>query len=121
MDQQSMSAGRAEGPELSSLERGLLMLPVVAGAVLGLLSFLAPGFLGTFSGYLGNDHFIYRLAGAATLGYPVALALAIRQGSWSAARLVVIGVLVFNLASLFACAYEIVRGRASDHLVVYVI
>src|SRR5439155_6254822 len=69
----------------------------------------------------GNDHFIYRLAAAATLGYPVALALAIRQGSWAAARLVVIGVLIFNLASLYAGVYEIIKGRASDHLIVYVI
>ncbi len=118
MDQQGMSPGQREGmasqggaSELSSLERGLLALPLAAGAVFGVLSFLAPGFLGTLAGYPANDHFVYRLAGAATLGYPVALAFIIRQGSWVAARLVVVGVLVFNLASLFACAYEFAKGR----------
>lgn len=128
MGGQSTSAGRREGTlvssqgiELSSLEGRLLMLPLAAGAVLGLLAFLMPEFLGKFGGYPGNDPYIYRLTGAATLGYPVALAFVIRLGNWAAARLVVIGVLFFNLASLYACAYEFLKGRVEGHNVVYVI
>ena len=99
--------------DLSSLERGLLALPMLAGALFGLLALLAPQALATFAGYSGNDHYIYHIAGAATLGYAVALAFVIRQANWPAARIVVIAVLTFNLASLFACALEITKSRAT--------
>ncbi len=92
---------------LSGLERWLLALPFAGGLVFGLFPFLVPVAFASFTGFSGNDPFIYRLAGAATFGYAVALALGLQQGTWAAVRLVVIAVLTFNLASLYACSFEL--------------
>lgn len=98
---------------LSGLERWLLLIPLAGGAVFGLFPLLVPGQFAAVTGYLGNDPYIYRLAGAATFGYAVALTLGIRQGTWAAVRIVVIAVLAFNLASLYACAFELISPSTS--------
>src|SRR5260370_29641247 len=92
---------------LSGLERWLLVIPLLGGLVFGLLPLLVPAPFASFTGFPGNDPFIYRLAGAATFGYAAALILGMWQGTWAAVRLVVIAVLTFNLASLYACGFEI--------------
>jgi hypothetical protein len=98
---------------LSNLERILLVIPLVAGAFFGLLPLLVPGPFATFTGFSGNDPFIYRLAGAATFGYAIALLAALRQGTWASVRLLVIAVLTFNLASLYACGSEVISPSTS--------
>jgi hypothetical protein len=106
---------------LSSLERWLLVLPIIGGAIFGLFPLLAPGqFAAITTGYPGNDAFIYRLAGAATLGYAVALILGVRQGTWAAVRLMVIAVLTFNLASLYTCLYELISPSSNREIVLVV-
>ncbi len=103
---------------LSSLERWLLVLPIIGGALFGLCPLLAPGqFAAITTGYAGNDAFIYRLAGAATFGYAVALVLGVRQGTWAAVRLIVIAVLTFNLASLYACIFELIAPSSNREIV----
>lgn len=93
---------------LSVLERILLVIPLVSGLLFGLFPLLSPGaFASVTAGIPATDPFIYRLAGAATFGYAVALAFGLRQGTWAAVRLIVIAVLTFNLASLYACGIEI--------------
>jgi hypothetical protein len=93
---------------LSTLERWLIALPLAAGVVFGLFPLLAPEQFASLSGAPGNDPFIYRLAGAATFGYAVGLAFGLRQGTWAAVKLMVIAVLTFNLASLYACGSAII-------------
>ncbi len=104
---------------LSRGERALLLVPLAGGVVFGVLPFAAQAAFAAGAGYSGNDPYVYRLAGAATFGYAVALALAIREGRWGAARWVVLATLAFNLVSLVACGIEIARGRAQP--VVYLI
>src|SRR5712691_2520356 len=94
---------------LTTLERWLIALPLAAGVVFGLFPLLAPEQFASLTGFPGNDPFIYRLAGAATFGYAVGLAFGLRQGTWAAVKLMVIAVLTFNLASLYACGSEIIR------------
>ena len=60
--------------------------------------------------YPADDAYIYQLAGAATLGYGVALSIGLFQQDWLAVRLPVIAVLVFNLGSLYACLGQIFTG-----------
>src|SRR5512133_1964409 len=105
--------------KLNSLERTLLLLPLAGGAVFGLLPFLLGSALGKLGGFPGNDALIYRLAGAATFGYAVALFLGIRQRDWAPMRSVVIAVLTFNLASIFAAVIEFISG--DTNIIVYVI
>src|SRR5207244_1204011 len=105
--------------QLSNRERLLLLLPLAGSAFVGLFLLLLPNVLAALTGYSGNDLYIYRLTGAATFGYPIALGLALRQGSWASLRLVVVAFFTFGLASLYACAVDIIVGRA--HSVVYVV
>ncbi len=99
--------------QLGSLERTLLLVPTVAGIVFGVLPFFMGGAFGRLVGYSGSDSFIYHLAGAATLGYGIALTMGLRQSAWAPLRLLVIATLTFNLASLYACAVEILSGNGT--------
>ena len=105
--------------QLSSVERGLLVLPLLGGAVFGLIPLFMPQLLAMLAGTPGNDPYIYWLAGAATFGYAVALALGLRQTAWAPLRLVVVAVLAFNLASIYACGLTIAGGQAEP--IVYLI
>ncbi len=105
--------------QLSNRERLLLLLPLAGSAFVGLFLLLLPNVLAALTGYSGNDLYIYRLTGAATFGYPIALGLALRQGSWASLRLVVVAFFTFGLASLYACVADIVAGNV--HAVVYVV
>lgn len=108
-----------ERTKLSGLERVLLLLPTAGGLVFGVLPLLLGGAFGRAFGYPGNDSFVYRLAGAATFGYAVALILGLRRGEWAPLRMVVVATLIFNLASIFACIMELIAGNAN--LFVYLI
>ena len=103
----------------SPAERVALILPLLGGAVFGILPFLLGGAFGSVLGYPGNDGFAYRLAGAATFGYAVALVMGLRQDNWAPLRLVVIATLTFNVASLYACLVAIAAGSAN--VMVYLI
>lgn len=108
-----------ERTKLSSTERILLLLPTAGGLVFGVLPLLLGGAFGALFGSPGNDSFIYRLAGAATLGYAVAFAMGLRQGDWASLRLVVIATLTFNLASIFACVVQLIAG--DRNILIYLI
>ena len=107
------------GTKLSSLERILLLLPIAGGLVFGLFPLLLGGSFGATFGAPGNDSFIYRLGGAATLGYAIALIMGLRQGDWTPLRLVIIATLAFNVASIYACVAQLVAGNTN--LVIYLI
>jgi hypothetical protein len=116
---QSNVIPQADRTRLSMLERLLLLLPTAGGLVFGVFPFLLGGAFGAALGFPGNDSFVYRLAGAATLGYAVALILGIRKAEWAPLRLVVIGTLAFNLASIYACLVHLLSG--DTNLLVYLI
>lgn len=109
----SSALSNEERTRLSNLERLLLLLPTVGGLFFGVLPLLLGGAFGSVLGAPGNDSFVYRLAGAATLGYAVAHIMGLRQGDWAPLRLVVIGTLTFNLASIYACLVQILIGTAN--------
>ena len=94
---------------LTTTERWLIVLPLAAGLVFGLFPLLAPALFSSLTGFPVSDLFISRLAGAATLGYAVGLALGLRQGTWAAVRLMIIAVLTFNLASIYVCIAQMIR------------
>jgi hypothetical protein len=114
----SVSRGQPDAARLTRLDRVLLMLPTLVGILLGLASLLIAAPFARFAGYSGNDEFFYRLAGAATLGYGVALAVGIRGGSWRAIRSIVIAELVFQVVLLFACVVETSGGTGKP--IIYV-
>jgi hypothetical protein len=96
----------------------LLVLLVLAGLVFGLAPLLVPKQFGDFAGFRAQDLFLYRLAGAATLGYGVALLVGFRA-PWPELRILIASTSVFNAASIAACVVAIVQGGAQ--WLVYVI
>jgi hypothetical protein len=104
---------------LDSSERWLLLLPLAGGLLFGAGPLLLGGAFGKLFGYSGDDDYIYRLAGASAVGYVIPLAMAIAGRRWNAARLVVVGVLGFNAASILGCLIEILGGGGRS--VVYLI
>lgn len=110
---------QAAPTQLSGRERTLLVLPLIGSAFVGLFLLFLPTLLAQLVGYTGNDLYIYWLTGAATIGYPIALTLGLRENSWPALRLLVVAFFTFGLASLYACFADIIGGGA--HSVVYVV
>jgi hypothetical protein len=98
--------------------RVLLVLLAAAGAFFGLAPFLAPAQFAQLFGFAGVDTFGYRIAGAASFGYAVGLAVGFRA-SWRELRVPIAATAVFNLGSLLACVLAIVAG--SPQWVVFLI
>jgi hypothetical protein len=96
----------------------LLVLLILAGLFFGLAPLLAPKQFGDITGFRSQDLFLYRLAGAATLGYGVALLVGFRA-PWPELRIVIASTAVFNGASIAACLVAIAQGGAQ--WLVYVI
>jgi hypothetical protein len=101
---------------LNTIDRLLLVVPMIAGLFLGLAPWLITVQYANLMGYGGNDRFFYWLAGSAALGYGVSLSVGIREGSWRGLRSVVIATLVFNLVTIYACAVEAVGGTATGFI-----
>jgi hypothetical protein len=76
----------SDGGNLGSGERWLLLLPLAGGLLFGAGPLLWGGAFGKLFGASGDDDYIYRLAGASTVGYVLPLAMAIAGRGWNAAR-----------------------------------
>lgn len=100
--------------QLSSLERALLVIPLLYVFVFGLLTYFAPAQFASMFGFSGKDTYLYALAGGVTLGYVPGLVLVILQGEWTSARLVIMALMVFSVASLFGVAVAVVTGAATS-------
>src|SRR5712692_10195433 len=96
----------------------LLVVLILAGFFFGLAPLLGPKQFGDVTGFAGQDLFVYRLAGAATLGYGVALLVGFRA-NWRELRIIIASTAVFNGASIAACLVAIAQGGAQG--LVYVI
>jgi len=116
---QVVTVPNEERTQLSNLERILLLLPIAGGLVFGFFPLLLGGAFGAALGFPGNDSFAYRLGGAATLGYAIALIMGLRLKEWAPLRLVVIATLTFNLASILACVMQLIAGETN--IVIYLI
>ena len=89
---------------------GLYVIGVVAAAIFGLGPLLLGGQFGVLVGASGDDSFVYRQAGAATLGAAVGGILVLQSRRWSAARLPTLMAVTFNGLSVIAGIVEIIAG-----------
>lgn len=104
---------------LSAWERALLVLPALAGLVLGILLVFLPGGFAALTQLPADDAYIYQLAGAAILGYGIALSIGLFRQAWLPVRLVVVGILINNLGSLYACAITIFTGHGPSSVYLF--
>jgi hypothetical protein len=96
----------------------LYVIGVAAAAVFGLGPLLLGGQFGVLFGASGDDSFVYRQAGAATLGAAVGGIMVLRSRRWSAARLPTLMAVAFNGLSLIAAIVEIIgRGQPIAFLI----
>lgn len=106
----------ATGKARAELERPIaswlvgLYVIGVAAAVFGLGPLILGGQFGVLVGASGDDAFVYRQAGAATLGAAVGGILVLRSRRWSATRLPTLMAVTFNGLSVIAAIVEIIRG-----------
>jgi hypothetical protein len=87
-----------------------MVIAIVAATVFGLLGAFLPVATTHFFGYQGTDVLLYRVAGAATLGYAVMGLVNVRSRNWHEVRLPVLMAIVFNGVSFFAALRAIVQG-----------
>jgi hypothetical protein len=84
----------------------LVVLATIAGAVFGLAPQL-PKLAGPLFGYRGTDEFVYREAGAATLGYAIMGIWELRSLRWDELRLPTVMAFVFNALAFIATVLEV--------------
>jgi hypothetical protein len=90
----------------------VLALATLSAAVFGLTP-QAAGPFASLMGYKGTDEYIYRLAGAACLGYAVMGIQELRSLHWDDMRLPNATALVFNGLAFLASAFEMLAGRTT--------
>jgi hypothetical protein len=90
--------------------RRLFAIGVVAATVFAVGPLFLGGEFGVLVGASGHDPFVYRQAGAATLGAAVGGILVYQAHRWSAARIPALMALTFNGLSVIAAIAEILRG-----------
>jgi hypothetical protein len=100
-------------PILDRPARMLLTVASLAAAFFGLAPLIAAEWFADVGGFDPSDLFIYRLAGAATLGYAFAGYLSIRDGRWEAISVQNLAAIAFNgLSAIAALVYVMGGGRS---------
>jgi hypothetical protein len=90
--------------------RAVLLIQVAVGGLFGLVPFAVPAASADLSGFTGAEPFIYRLAGAASLGYAVAAGVALANARWHQLRIPMVATLVFNLSAVVAALLSVAEG-----------
>lgn len=90
---------------------------LAANGLVGLALFLLPLEAARFSSFVGQDLFLYRLTGAASIGSSVALLASLRYG-WRGLRIPMAGVAVFAVGSIVACIVCIVSSASGEAITV---
>jgi hypothetical protein len=93
------------------LFRILLLVQVAAAGFFGLLPYLLPATFASGAGFTGREPFIYRLAGAATLGYAVVALIAFFRPAWYRLRIPVTATLTFNAAAVIGSLLSLAAGE----------
>ena len=120
--QPPLAAAGNDRPELDRPIAGwltaLFAIGTAAAMVFGLGPLLLGGDFGVILGYSGSDAFVYRQAGAATLGAALGGAMVLLSRRWVAARLPALMALVFNGVSVGAAVVEIgATGKPIAYLI----
>jgi len=80
--------------------KALLVIQVVVAGLFGVIPFFGPQVAADAAGYTGAEPFIYRLAGAAALGYAVVAALTLARPAWFRFKIPAAATYVFNAAAV---------------------
>jgi len=95
---------------ITDLERLLLLTATVPIAVLSLGALLIPDLFARLLGATGAHLYLYRLVGAAALGYMAALAWALRSTRWASVRLLIAALLGFSASAALGAVLQLLIG-----------
>ena len=101
------AASRQSDQARTGAFRGLLILQAIVAGFFGLVPFVAPGEFARLFQLRGDEPYLYRLAGAATVGYAVVALLASWRPRWAEFRIPLVAVLTFNVAAFAASLISI--------------
>lgn len=107
---------RDQGPrvggdsKLSTTALGIIGLATLSAAVFGTLPLLVPELFAKLFGLPGTDVYLYRLAGAATIGYATAGWLELRAGRLEPIRVQNLAAIVFNALGAVASLVALLHG-----------
>jgi hypothetical protein len=101
---------RADDPGLAGWVNALFVIGVLAAAFFGLAPLVLGGAFGHALGYSGDDDFVYRQGGAATVGAAVGGLLVLLSRRWTRTRIAAVMALTFNALSVVAAGLEISNG-----------
>ena len=87
--------------------RALMGLQFLTAGFFGFFPFLAPLEFARLFSLIGDEPYLYRLAGAAAIGYSIAALVALFRATWRSIRIPVIASFTFNLAAAGACLLAI--------------
>jgi hypothetical protein len=100
-----------EGPrDLAPWVTALFAIGTLAAAFFGLAALIPAGAFGQAMGYSGTDDFVYRQAGAATLGAAAGGVLVLMSRRWESARIPTRMAVTFNAMSAVAAILDIANG-----------
>ena len=105
-------------PNLAQWVVGLFVIGTVAALFFGVASLVLAGAFGKAVGATGADDFIYRQAGAATMGAGIGGVFVLMARRWEAARLPTVMALVFNGLSVVAALLQIGTNATLISLVI---
>jgi hypothetical protein len=91
-------------------ERLLLLLATLPIAALSLGALLVPEQFAHLAGATGANSYIYRLVGAAALGYAGSLAWALRETGWAHIHLLVASLLAFSICGALGSLLQLGSG-----------
>jgi hypothetical protein len=93
--------------------RILLVIQMLAAGLFGVVQFFFPAIAADAGGLTGAEPFIYRLAGAAALGYAVAAALSLMKPGWYRFRIPAAASYTFNAAAVVAALITLFEGGSN--------
>lgn len=109
---------RDEGPEVPAGEplttpfQALVALATLSAATFGLLPLIVPAQFASLFGLSGTDEWIFRMAGAACLGYATAGVLSLRAPGFERFRVQNLAAITFNGTAAAASWVAVARGEA---------
>jgi hypothetical protein len=90
------------GKPLEPVVKGIIALATISAGVFGLLPLIAPGPFASLFGLLGTDIWIYRMAGAACLGYAIGGILELQANDLGRIRVQNAAAIAFNIGGASA-------------------
>jgi hypothetical protein len=93
--------------------RALSAVQVLVGVPFGVLPLVAPQLAAAIVGYAAVEPFVYRLAGAAAIGYSVSAAFVLMGSAWYEQRIPLVATFVFNAAAVLAAVLTLAEGGSS--------